>query len=283
MTFSTLRVAVAAAVVGFGLTACGSSSSSTTFSATTTEPSAGKVVINAPASVKAGLVKASLKNEGKQSHDVLFVRVDGNHPVQELVDAVSSQDAPPPDWAHLGGGVAHVAPGKSGTATVNLAPGSYYLVDTQSDDNDNSFAKAGGVRPLQVTGSASKTALPEASATITAQEYSFGVPKNLKVGANTIRFENNGSQPHLLVAVPIAEGKTFADVKAAFASNGPPSGPPPADFERATGGQALDSGSSLVATMNFQKGTYAFVCFLSNRGGGPPHFTLGMLQEVKVG
>ncbi len=281
---SVLSVAMAATVASFGLTACGGSPSNATLSMKTTEPSAGKVAISAPDSVKAGLVQVSLKNAGKQLHDALLVRVDGNHSQQELVDAVSSQDAPPPEWAHLSGGAFTAAPGQSSTATLNLAPGSYYVVDTQSDDNDNSFAKAGAIRPLRVTGSASTSALPEASATITAQEYSFDIPTNLKVGANTIRFQNNGKQPHLLVAAPIAEGKTLADVKASFASNGPPTGPPPVDFEKATGGQGLDGGGSLVTTMNFQKGTYAFICFLSDRGAaGPPHFKLGMLQEVKVG
>jgi plastocyanin len=268
--------------VGFGFTACGGSASSTAFSVTTTEPAAGKVAMAAPDSVKAGVVKVSFKNGGKQPHDALFVRVEGNHPAQEVVDVLSSQDAPPPDWARLGGGVSTVGPGQTATATVNLAPGSYYLVDTQGDDNGDSFAEAGGIRPLQVTGSASKSALPAVDATITAQEYSFGVPTNLKAGTNTIRFQNNGSQPHMLVAVPIAEGKTLADVKAVLSANEPPPGPPPVDFDKATGAQGIDGGSSLVTTINLQKGTYAFVCFLNNRGGGPPHFTLGMLQEVRV-
>lgn len=52
----------------------------------TAEPSAGKVAFSAPDRVKAGLVKVSLKNAGKQPHDALLVRVDGNHAQRELID-----------------------------------------------------------------------------------------------------------------------------------------------------------------------------------------------------
>lgn len=66
----------------------------------TTEPSAGKVAISAPDSVKAGLLKVLLKNAGKQPHDALLVRVDANHAQRELVDTVSSQDTPSPAAQH---------------------------------------------------------------------------------------------------------------------------------------------------------------------------------------
>ncbi len=54
---SVFSVAMTAAVVSSGLTARGGSTSSTTLSLTTTEPSAGKVAISAPDSVKAALLQ----------------------------------------------------------------------------------------------------------------------------------------------------------------------------------------------------------------------------------
>lgn len=271
----------AVAVLALGLPGCAKSEKPTALAVTTAEPGPGKVQISAPDTVKAGLVEISLKNTGQKPHDALFVRIEGNHSAQELVDVVSSESAPPPDWARLRGGVTAASPGQTKTAQVVLPPGSYYLIDPGSDENNNSFAKAGAVRPLQVTGTASKAAMPKASAAITASDYSFSVPANLKAGTATFEFRNTGAQPHLLVAAPIPAGKTIEDVKAAFASNDP-SGPPPLDFEKATGAQAIDGGASEVTTMTFEKGSYAFICFLNNRGGGPPHFTLGMLQAVTV-
>ncbi len=276
------RAFILLALLGLALTACGKSAKTSALAVTTSEPSAGKVEMTAPATVPAGLVKVTFKNAGQQPHDALFVRVDGDHAQQEVVDSVSSQGAPVPDWAHLEGGAGTAAPGQTVSATVNLAPGSHYLVDTQSDDNDNSFAKPGAIRPISVTGKASKADLPDASATITAGEYSFGVPTDLKAGTTAVKFENKGAQPHMLLAAPIVAGKSFDDVKAAFASEGPPSGPPPVDFEKVTGAQIIDPGHSEVATISLEKGDYAFVCFMSDRSGGPPHVAKGMIQQVTV-
>jgi len=263
------------------LTACGGSSDPTGFSASTAEPGPGKVEITAPATVKSGLVKLTFKNTGQQPHDSLFVRLDAGHSSQELVDSVANQDAPVPVWAHLAGGVTGVKPGETKTAEVSLSPGSYYLVDPSSDDNNNSFAKAGAVRPVEVTGKTATAKVSGGSATITANEYSFDVPNGLKAGTTTVKFQNEGRQPHLLVAAPLLPGKTFGDAKTALTSKNP-SGPPPLDFSKATGAQAIDGGGSEVTTMTFEKGTYVFACFLTDRGGGPEHTMLGMLQSVTI-
>jgi hypothetical protein len=39
----------------------------------------------------------------------------------------------------------------------------------------------------------------------------------------------------------------------------------------------------VVSKLTLQKGSYAFICFVNDRAGGPPHFTKGMLQQVNVG
>jgi uncharacterized cupredoxin-like copper-binding protein len=272
-------VLAATALVGVG---CGKTTKPAALSVEMTEPSAGQFKFTAPDRVSGPLVIIRFRNTGKASHQVVLVGVDPGHSQQEVVDAAAAQDAPIPPWAHLSGGVAEVPPGQSGSATVKLAAGSYYLIDPgTSDDNSTSYVKNGAVRALQVTGGGSNGKLPSAAATITAQEYRFGVP-NLKAGSVKIRFENVGAQPHLLAAFPIAAGKTIDDVKAAFASEGPPQGPPPVEFDKGVGAQALDPGRSLVTTVKLQPGHYAFVCFLNDRQGGPPHFTKGMLQDVSV-
>src|SRR3712207_8312284 len=44
-----------------------------------------------------------------------------------------------PPWLHAEGGVAAIPPGRTQSATMNLPPGRYYIVDNQSDDNNNSL------------------------------------------------------------------------------------------------------------------------------------------------
>jgi hypothetical protein len=274
------RALIALIALGLGTTACGGSSKATSLAVTVTEPAAGRVEMVAPGSVKGGAVEVTLKNSGKAAHDAQLIRVEGNHSQSEVLDIVGSENSPIPTWLHAEGGVGTVGPGQSLSATMRLPAGSYYIVDTNSDENNNSFAKAGGVRTLTVTGGGSGD-LPKAGTTITAREYGFAVPKNLKAGTSNVKFQNVGKELHLLVAVPIVPGKTIDDVRQALSSQDS-SAPPPVDFEKATGSEVLDGGKSLVTRMTFERGSYAFICFLNDRAGGPPHFTLGMLQEVKV-
>ncbi len=281
-TKSMRRGIVATALMGMGMAACGSSPKPTALSVTESEPAPGAVSVDAPAAVKAGLVTLSLHNTGSAPHGLLLVRVEGDHSAKELVDAVSTQDAPPPDWTRIAGGVNDTPPGTTLSATMNVAPGSYFVVDPDTDDSNNSYARQGAIRPIQVTGKASSAAVPSADLTITAREYSFGLPKTVTAGTHTVKFKNTGAQPHMLVAVPMLPGKTLDDVKAGLAQQGPDAGPPPVDFEHATGAQVIDGGLSLVTTMTFQKGDYALLCFMNNRGGGPPHVELGMVQKLTV-
>lgn len=270
-------------VLGLGTAACGGSSGSTqSFAVTVSQPSAGKVAITAPSSVKAGKVEMTLKNTGNAGHDAQLIRVDGNHSVDEILSFIQSEGGPIPSWLHGEGGVSTVAPGQSQTATMVLSPGQHYIVDTDSDDNNNAFAQQGGVQGFTVTGSASGASVGSADATITAHEYEFGIPKNLKAGTSTVKFENTGKELHLLVAVPILPGKTIDDVKQAFQSEDQNT-PPPVDFEKATGFEVIDPGRAVVSKLTLQKGSYAFICFVNDRAGGPPHLTKGMLQQVNVG
>jgi len=280
-----LRTLVLASVAVISATSCTSTSKPVALSVEMTEPTAAHYQINAPASVAGPLVKVTFKNSGTQPHGVLLARVDAGHTQDEIAASVAEQGAPVPPWAHLQGGVDAVPPGQQASATVKLAPGSYFLLDPDSGDDDVSYVKGGAIRPINVTGGGSKGVVPSAPVTISAKEYGFDVP-SLKAGETTVRFENKGKEPHIMVAAPIADGASIDTVKAFFASEGPPPAggpPPPLDFENAVALQALDAGQSEVTTLNLKPGRYAFVCFLNDRAGGPPHFTKGMLQEVKVG
>ena len=67
---------------------------------------------------------------------------------------------------------------------------------------------------VNVTVSGTKAAaLPAtATATITAKEYGFET-KGLRVGKNVVQFINAGKELHHFQMLPIATGKTIADVK----------------------------------------------------------------------
>ena len=75
------------------------------------------------------------------------------------------------------------------------------------------------------------------------------------------------------------EGATIEEVKKFFETE---KGKPPVDFESGFGSSVLDPGVSQVVEAELKAGTYAFVCFLPDREGGPPHFQRGMVSEIEV-
>ena len=41
-------------------------------------------------------------------------------------------------------------------------------------------------------------------------------------------------------------------------------------------------GEAQVVNMTFESGSYVFLCFITDKEGGPPHFTKGMVQQVDI-
>lgn len=234
-----------------------------------------KFRLNAPKSVRAGLVEISLRTPaGKATHDAQLIRVEGGHSADEVVTAVAAgEGAPIPRWLVPAGGVGQTEAGATGRATQRLSPGKYYILDTGEPEGDNvkSYFETGAVTALEVTGEASTGKLPETTAKITAKDYTF-TARGLKAGANQIRFENAGKEPHHLLAFRYRKGATLADVKRDFFPYlHPPVGMP-----------TLEPGTQQVAELDLKRGKYALVCFSSDRKGGPPHMAKGMIVEASV-
>lgn len=250
----------------------------------TTDPSRGKVSIETPKTIEAGVVELTLKNSGKGPHDAQLVRVDGDQTAKEVIENVTEagEGAGTPDWAHGGGGVGTVPPGRSASVTEVLEPGTYYVVDTEGSGGGNrpSNSKRGGIERFEVTGEADGE-LPSTDAKITADEYQFE-SEGVKPGRNRLTFANAGEELHHIIALPLNKGATIEEAKEVFAAEEEPEGPPPVDFERFQGTAVIDGGEEQIAELRFDKGRYALVCFISNRSGGPSHAELGMVSELDV-
>ncbi|GAC1437823.1 MAG: hypothetical protein NVSMB51_12730 [Solirubrobacteraceae bacterium] len=295
--FGGLMLGVCVLVVG----ACGSSSSKSSSvassSASSTTPSGGtslnisvkeldpgSVAFTVPASIKAGLVKIQLTNAGRKPHAAQIIRVDPGHTVEDAYKVIAGNTNTSPLWLHGAGGVGATDAGGSNSAQVVLSSGTYYLLDAGMNTS-RGFGK------FVVQGGGAGAALPPTPATITALETgpkrsTFKI-SGLKAGDNAIRFVSPSSNKdlHQFAAIELRPGASLAAVKK-FLSSRKPSGPPPFAGRPGGGGHdaaVVDPGLGEIANVNLKAGSsYALVCFLSDREGGPPHFSQGMLAKVDI-
>lgn len=231
--------------------------------------------LNAPKSVRSGIVEISLRTPpGGATHDAQLIRVAGDHTAAEVVKAIAgAEGAPIPPWLIPAGGVGQTRAGTIGRATQRLEPGRYYILDTGEPEGDNvkSYFETGAVTAVEVIGRAGAGRLPETEAEITATDYTF-TARDLKAGTNKVKFENAGKEAHHLLAFRYRAGATMADVKRDFMRYvHPPVGLP-----------AMEAGTEQVAELELERGKYALVCFTSDRRGGPPHVAKGMIVEASV-
>lgn len=304
-----------ALIVPLGLSACGGDSSEdgagagaanssapepTTLSITTSDLGEDRFATEAPGSIKGGLVKVVFKNAGKMPHEAQLLRLEQGHTAQEAVEVIDSEESKTPEWLRGAGGVGVTAPGQQGTTMINLPAGDYAVIDTgQGGGEAPSPATRGALAEFEVT-EGQPGELPQTSASIVAEddgehgeagegeeagEHEHGFETTgLKAGRNMVLFDNRSDELHHTVMAPILGDTTLEEVGEALASEEPPSGPPPVDFENAVVTSVLDGKTKEVTELELRAGRYALLCFLSDReGGGKPHVAEGMLEEVMVG
>jgi hypothetical protein len=276
---------IAAAV---GLSACGSSKSSSSSSSpkpTTlalTITGAGKAAkYSGPASVKGGLVQLQLKNTGKQPHGAQLVLVQGSHTPQQALQVISANSDKTPNWIRGAGGIGSVPPGGTQTATVNLAPGKYFVADVGGPTQGPP-----AYRPFTVTAGKAGT-LPSTSTALTAaangkDKYKWELSGAFKAGANRFTFNSKGKDAlHFVGAFRVTGNPSKAQLIKALKSNGKP--PPFVDPSSFQNTAVLDGGKSEVTSLQLGKpGNWVLWCPLTDRDGGKPHFEEGLLTTVAV-
>lgn len=310
------RMAAALAlIVPLGLSACGGDSSEdgagagaakssapepTTLSITTSDLGEDRFATEAPGSIKGGLVKIVFKNAGKMPHEAQLIRLEQGHTAQEAVEVIDSEESKTPEWLRTAGGVALTPPGQQGTTFINLPAGNYVVISLGAGGPEEGPTPAtrGALAEFEVT-PGEPGELPQTSASILAEddgehgeagkgedagEHEHGFETTgLKAGRNMLLFDNRSDEIHHAVLAPIIGDTTLEQVEEALASEGPPEGPPPVDFENAVITSVLDGKTEEVTELELRAGRYALLCFLSDREGGKPHVAEGMIEEVMVG
>jgi hypothetical protein len=241
---------------------------------------ASEFAFAAPASIPAGLTTVRVVNRGSEFHHVQLVRLDPGHTVDELMQrATSRQHEPIPAWAHFVGGPNAPAPGGGqAEATMELRAGTYALVCFIPSKDGVPHLMKGMVKPLTVTeAAASEARMGAADVRMTLRDYGFDIAPQLTAGRHTLRVQNTAAQPHEVIVMQLAPGKTAQDLLAWMAAE---QGPPPA---MPMGGTTLlSAGEVNQLTLDFAPGDYALLCFVPDAKDGQPHVAHGMMRQITV-
>lgn len=115
--------------------------------------------------------------------------------------------------------------------------------------------------------------------TITATDYSFGMPDTLPAGLTTFRLVNRGKELHHASLVRLEDGKSVADFQAGLAAAMKSHAPPPAWIKFVGGPNAVTLGDTASATQLLEPGSYVFVCWIPSLDG-VPHVMKGMVHPL---
>lgn len=233
-----------------------------------------------PKTATGGLTTVKLTNKGKAPHTAQLVLVKGNHSFQELNKAFSGEGTGDKvEWARFVGGAPLVPPGQTGTATVSLEPGRYFVADVTQENGPPVFSE------LKVT-AGKGGALPSTDTKITAAEngkdkWKWDISGPLKAGANDVTFKSEGKEAvHFIGAAAIKGNASEKEVLKAMGSRAAEKVVDQKSFYVTA---ILDGGKSDVTQFTFQKpGRYILFCPLTDRGEKEEHDKQGLAKVVTV-
>lgn len=237
--------------------------------------------IEVPSEVAAGAVEVTVVGAPDDMTEVDFSRVEEGTSEEQFLDGlgVLLDGGPFPDFLLGNAGVTT----RPSPATVLLEPGSYFVwVELGGGDGPGEVVAT----PVTVTGDGGGE-LPAGDGSIVAADYGFDVDV---AAGDVVAFRNDGpAQFHHAVLFDFGEldpAVVEENLPALFAAE--EGAPPPeafadVDFERLDvgGSGVFGPGSGGTFAVELESGTtYAVVCFIQDRAGGPPHAIAYEMYDV---
>jgi len=113
--------------------------------------------------------------------------------------------------------------------------------------------------------------------TVVANDFAFEAPTQIPAGLTRFVLKGQGKEIHHATIAKLAEGKTVADLRAAFKTPGPP----PSWVTFIGGPNVPEPGAEANATVELTPGDYALICFVDTPDK-VPHFAKGMVHGFTV-
>lgn len=255
-------VALAAVVLASG--ACGDDDGGDQAAGVTVTLGADSLEV--PSSIEAGLVEVTVEGDIPENPEIDFTKVADGTTADEFAEMIGGvvQGGPVPDTLEANAGVL----AGSGPQTITLEPGAYFV---WAEGPDGVMLAA-----TTVTGEGGGE-LPDGDGSITAHDYRFDVDVS---GGEDFTFRNEGpNEIHHAVLVdfgdtdPAVVEENLAAFLAAEEGDPPPEALADAEVDFEVGGSGVFTpGLGGTFSADVESGnTYAVVCFISDRAGGPPH------------
>jgi hypothetical protein len=238
--------------------------------------------VGMPDTVPAGLVAVTSTNGGSQPHQIILGQLKVGVTDQQVVGAFPGRDAKIDPLLDYAGGPNLVAPGGSQTVVVNLPPGRYVaLCFVPTADGTTHFMK--GMYHFFTVAKTSASVLRgqlTATGTFGLRDFAFATPLGgVPSGQTTIKVVNQGAQPHELVLVHLAAGKTVQDMITWVHASAPLSAAP---FTPAGGMGVIAPGTTSWMLLNLRPGEYVAYCYVLDPATGKRHVNLGMISPFTV-
>jgi hypothetical protein len=255
--------------------------------------SSANYTFQAPDTVDAGWTRFLFSNNGDDIHYAHIVQLDSGKTVPELLAVYAEAirtSGPRPKWVTRFGGPGGAPPGGSSSVIQNLEPGNYVWICPIEDNAGHPHFGKGESKAFVVRATNNRDAAsPVATAVIRLADYGFTVDSQLKAGRHTIRVENAGVEPHDLVVMQLAPGKTLEEVRSFLNPErarrpGEADQPPPPLESLVTGFggiAAIASGMHVFFETDLTPGDYVLVC-MATAPDGRSHVEHGMIQQIRI-
>jgi len=236
----------------------------------------------APDSIAGGLVALTFENTGTTNHMAMLIRPKSGTTIDELEAAIKSDPLNQViirEMVDLSGGAGGIAPGMRQRVIMPVEPGQYLLADFELADDGAPFVTKNGLKRLEVTPATGATP-PEPPADVTVGMIDFAfteIPSALTAGTYIIKVTADGTEPHELAFVKLAEGVSVQD---AFAQAPQPGQPLPFTFWG--GVQDIAPGTVAWIETEFSPGTYVAFCPIIDPDTNRQHLLLGMVHTITV-
>ena len=225
----------------------------------------------APGTVPAGLKAMSLQNMGAKAHGAMLLKLHDNASRDQVRTALADDPSGVTAFRLVtaSGGPGRLAPGSRQATYDTLSKGDYFIADPIVGPDNVMRIDPNTLTSLVVTDpdpDAPSVAAPASGLTARITGTGIEIPPDLSAGGlTTLKVSNVGTQANefsILKVDPVAT----VDQARGFLLNAQPSGEAPFTF--VGGGSAVETGKTMLLSLDLPPGRYLVVSLLPNIVGG---------------